>query len=174
MEKTPVMEELSPVKRALLEVRNLRARLMTLEGRAHEPIAVTGAGLRLPGGVDSLQAFWQLLADGVDVVSEVPRERWDNDRYYDEDFRTPGKVSTRYGAFLADVDKFDAAFFGISPREAESMDPQHRLLLEVAWEALERAGEAPSGLADSPTGVYLGISNSDYGRLLLNLSLIHI
>ena len=162
------MEELSPVKRALLEVRNLRAELDALQRRQHEPIAVTGVGLRLPGGVNTPDAYWELLANGLDVVSEVPAERWDNGEYYDPDFRTPGKVSTRYGSFLPDVDKFDPAFFGISPREAESMDPQHRLLLEVTWEALERAGEAPAQLAGSETGVFLGITNSDYQRLLLS------
>jgi acyl transferase domain-containing protein len=162
------MEELSPVKKALLEVRNLRAKLAQLENRSNEPIAVIGMGLRLPGEVDSPEAFWELLRNGVDAVTEVPAERWDNNRYYDSDYRAPGKVSTRHGSFLKGVDQFDAAFFGISPREAESMDPQHRLLLEVTWEALERAGQSPAKLMGSETGVFLGISNSDYQRLLLS------
>ena len=162
------MEELSPVKRALLEVRTLRAKLESLAKRQGEPVAIVGAGLRLPGGVDSLHAYWELLRSGLDVVTETPPERWDNDQIYDADFRTPGKVSTRYGAFLGDVDKFDPAFFGISPREAESMDPQHRLLLEVASEALERSGHAAAELAGSQAGVFLGISNSDYQRLMLS------
>ncbi len=109
-----------------------------------------------------------MLRSGVDAVTEVPASRWDNGRFFDPDFRTPGKVSTRHGSFLKDVDQFDAAFFGISPREAENMDPQHRLLLEVTWEALERAGQAPAGLMGSNTGVFVGISNSDYQRLLLS------
>ena len=162
------MEELSPVKMALLEVRTLRARLDLLEKRRSEPIAITGLGLRLPGGIDSPEGFWELLRSGGDAVTEVPGSRWDNGRFFDADFRTPGKVSTRHGSFLKNVDQFDAAFFGISPREAENMDPQHRLLLEVTWEALERAGQAPAGLMGSNTGVFVGISNSDYQRLLLS------
>ena len=112
-------------------------------------------------------SFWRLLADGVDTITEVPPDRWDIDAYYNADATVPGKMATRYGAFLSDIDRFDAAFFGIAPREAVSMDPQQRLLLEVAWEALENAGQAPEKLAGSDTGVFLGIANSDYFRMLL-------
>lgn len=129
-----------------------------------EAIAIIGYGCRLPGA-DTPQAFWQLLRDGVDAITEVPASRWDVNALYDADAATPGKMSTRWGGFLDQVDQFDPHFFGISPREARSMDPQQRLLLEVAWEALENSGIAPVGLAGSNTGVFMGVWNHDYGRL---------
>lgn len=159
--------ELSPVKQALLEIRRLNARITELENKRPEPIAVTGMALRFPGASNP-ESFWDLLANGVDAVQEVPPTRWDLDQYYSPELQAPGKMSTRYGAFLDDIDQFDARFFGISPREAASMDPQQRLLLETTWEALERAGQAPDQLFDSQTSVYLGMSNSDYYRKLLS------
>ena len=134
---------------------------------AAEPIAVVGLACRFPGAPDA-GAFWRLLRDGVDAVREVPEDRWDIDAYYDPDPDAPGKMYTRHGAFLAEVDRFDPQFFGIAPREAVSMDPQQRLLLEVSWEALEHAGIAPDRLAGSRTGVYVGICNSDYRSLIGN------
>jgi myxalamid-type polyketide synthase MxaC len=130
-----------------------------------EPIAIVGLGCRFPGGADSPDAFWRLLRDGVDAISEVPADRWDVDAYHDPDPEGSGKMASRYGAFLDAVDQFDAAFFGIAPREAMAMDPQQRLLLEVAWEALERAGVAPGSLAGSLTGVFVGLSTTDYAQL---------
>ncbi|MBN2503596.1 MAG: AMP-binding protein, partial [Anaerolineales bacterium] len=127
-----------------------------------EPIAVIGMSCRFPGA-DSPEAFWELLRDGVDAISEVPTGRWDVDAYY-QDSHARGKMITRWGGFLDGIDQFDPGFFGISPREASRMDPQQRLLLEVAWEALENAGVVPSTLAGSPTGVYVGISSYDYAR----------
>ncbi len=129
-----------------------------------EPIAVIGVGCRFPGA-DSPAAFWQLLRDGVDAITEVPAERWDVDAYFDLNPKVPGKMYTRWGGFLANVDVFDAQFFGIAPREAINMDPQQRLLLEVTWEALEHAGQAAANLVGSQTGVFVGISNNDYGNL---------
>ena len=111
-----------------------------------EPIAIVGMGCRFPGAKDP-EAFWQLLRDGVDAITEVPSDRWDINAFYDPDPDVPGKMSTRWGGFLERVDRFDPHFFGISPREAGRMDPQQRLLLEVAWEALEDAGQAPHRLA---------------------------
>ncbi|MBV8317834.1 MAG: AMP-binding protein, partial [Planctomycetaceae bacterium] len=131
-------------------------------------IAIIGIGCRFPGA-DGPEAFWRLLRDGLEAVGEVPADRWDVDAYYDPDPRAPGKLNTRRGGFLDQVDQFDADFFGLSPREAARMDPQQRLLLEVAWEALEDAGQVPERLAGSRTGVFIGISTNDYGRLQWDL-----
>ncbi|MEX1041603.1 MAG: aminotransferase class I/II-fold pyridoxal phosphate-dependent enzyme [Pirellulaceae bacterium] len=132
----------------------------------HEPIAILGIGCRLPGAANPT-AFWNALIAGRDAISEVPPDRWDLDSIYSDQPATPGKMSTRFGGFLENVADFDPAFFGISGREAERMDPQQRLLLEVTWEALENAGIPVRGLSDSQTGVFVGISNSDYGRMMI-------
>jgi acyl transferase domain-containing protein/SAM-dependent methyltransferase len=162
-ERTP--DTLSPTKRALYELRTTRDRLKHLEESATEPMAVIGFGLRFPGGAVDAESFWRLLADGADAITAIPPSRWDAERYFDPNPDTPGRMSTRHGGFLDDVDRFDAPFFNISRREAEAMDPQQRLLLEVAWEALEDAGQNPQGLVGSATGVFLAMSNSDYSRL---------
>jgi acyl transferase domain-containing protein len=159
-------EELSPVKRALLEIRELRARLSAAESAAREPVAIIGTGLRFPGGVRDSEGLWDLLRSGRDAISEIPRDRWDVDAFHDDDADAPGKMFTRHGGFVGDVDRFDAEFFGISPREAESMDPQQRVMLETAWHAFEDAGIAPSSLHGTRTGVFLGVCNNDYGRML--------
>ncbi len=129
------------------------------------PIAVVGLGCRF-AAVSSPAAFWKLLVQGVDAVTEVPRERWDVDAVYDPEPATPGKMNSRWGSFLERIEDFDHGFFGISGREAERMDPQQRLLLEVAWEALEHAGIPADTLPHTATGVFVGISNCDYARLL--------
>ncbi len=142
------------------------------EESENEPIAIIGLSCRFPGAGNA-EAFWKLLCDGVDAISEVPAARFNVNAYYDADPSIPGKINTRWGGFLDRVDGFDAHFFGIAPREAERMDPQQRLILEVAWEALEDAGQDPARLAGSRTGVFVGISNNDYGRARFNdLSLI--
>jgi acyl transferase domain-containing protein/NADPH:quinone reductase-like Zn-dependent oxidoreductase/NAD(P)-dependent dehydrogenase (short-subunit alcohol dehydrogenase family)/acyl carrier protein len=151
------------LKRSLVAIDQLEGKLAAIERARSEPIAIVGIGCRLPGGADTPEEFWRLLHGGVDAVIEVPKERWDIDRYFDPNPDAVGKTYTRWGAFVDDVDKFDAEFFGISPREAVSMDPQQRLLMEVTWEALEHAGIAPSALAGSATAVYVGISTQDYG-----------
>jgi iturin family lipopeptide synthetase A len=130
-----------------------------------EPIAIVGIGCRFPGA-SGPEAFWRLLRDGKDAVRDVPASRWDADAFYDPDPSRPGKMNTRRGGFLEDVDRFDPQFFGISPREVRGMDPQQRLLLEVAWEALEDAGQPPEGLAGTATGVFMGVSSFDYYELL--------
>ncbi|WP_437597390.1 SDR family NAD(P)-dependent oxidoreductase [Sorangium sp. So ce590] len=137
------------------------------EGRAatgNEPIAIVGMGCRLPGGVESPEDFWRLLEQGIDAVRPIPADRWDAAAYYDPDPDAAGKMVVREGAFLATApDRFDARFFGIAPREAIHLDPQHRLLLEVIWEAMEDAGVVPG---EQPlTGVFVGIGPSDYGIL---------
>src|SRR5579875_3773293 len=152
---------LSPKQLALLAMRT-QSKLDAIEQERTEPIAIIGMACRFPGGAQDPESFWRLLRDGVDTVTEVPPERWDADAYYDPDPQAQGKMSTRWGSFLRDVDQFDAAFFGIAPREASSMDPQQRLLLEVAWEAFERAGQTAEQLRGSSTGVFVGIYGSDY------------
>ncbi|MEU4534885.1 type I polyketide synthase [Streptosporangium sp. NPDC023825] len=134
---------------------------------AREPIAVIGLGCRFAAGIDSPAAFWRFLLDGGDAVGEVPAGRWA--RYADrgpEDAAVLRRTTAR-GCFLTDISGFDSEFFGISPREARLMDPQQRILLEVAWEALEHAGIPPADLAGSDTGVFAGVSADDYGRRLL-------
>src|SRR5712692_2264044 len=120
-------DDLSPLRRALLALKNLRGRLDALQSSKTEPIAVVGLGCRFPRAPDP-DAFWKLLSDGVDAVREVPPERWDVDAHYHPDPETPRKTYTRSGAFLDGVDQFDPQFFGISPREAASMDPQQRIV----------------------------------------------
>lgn len=130
-----------------------------------EPIAIIGIGCRFPGAKNP-EAFWQLLCDGVDAITEIPANRWDLRELYDPDPDKPGKMNSRCGGFLQQVDQFDPHFFGISPREAAAMDPQQRLLLEVAWEALEDAGQVRSHLSGTRTGVFVGISNNnDYSQM---------
>src|SRR5579883_3462544 len=113
-----------------------------------EPIAIIGIGCRFPGGIATLKDFWELLRNGVDAITEVPPDRYDIDAYYDPHPATPGKVMSRFGGFLDQVDRFDAGFFGIAPREAGKIDPQHRLLLEVAWDAMEDAGLIPGEMSE--------------------------
>lgn len=129
-----------------------------------EPIAIVGMGCRFPGG-DAPGRFWQLLRGGFDAVGEIPADRWDIDRFYDPNPEALGKMYTRRGGFLRGVDLFDPQFFSISPREAVGIDPQQRLLMEIAWETLEDAGQAPELLEAGRTGVFVGISTCDYARL---------
>jgi acyl transferase domain-containing protein len=160
------VDQLSEVKRALLDLKEVRGRLDELKRSRNEPIAIIGMGCRFPGNCNDPESFWRLLRDGGDTVREVPPSRWDIDAYYDPNPEVQGKMYTRYGSFLENVDRFDAQFFGISPREAVSMDPQQRMLLEVSWEALEQAGQSPARLKGSQAGVFIGITNNDYVRLL--------
>jgi len=152
-------------ERALLTLDELKAKLEAVERRRTEPIAIIGMGCRLPGGGNDPEAFWRLLTQGTDCISEVPSDRWDLETFYDPEQGAPGKMYTRRGGFLDSVDRFDPHFFGIAPREAVSMDPQQRLLLEVCWEALEDAGLAPARLAGSATGVFIGMTSWDYSLL---------
>ncbi|HEY8883773.1 MAG TPA: polyketide synthase, partial [Chloroflexota bacterium] len=162
-------DELSPLQRALVALREMRARMEAIERASAEPIAIVGVGCRFPGGADDPASYWRLLRDGVDAVEQVPLDRWDVDAFYDPDPAAPGRTYTRHGGFLREVDRFDPQFFGISPREAASMDPQQRLLLEVSWEAMENAGQAPDKLTDRRTGVFVGISTNDYLQLQMKL-----
>ncbi|WP_341891915.1 beta-ketoacyl synthase N-terminal-like domain-containing protein [Variovorax sp. YR752] len=143
---------------------------MTFRAAMHSspPVAIVGIGCRYPGGVADARAFWQLLTEGRDAIGEIPRDRFDLDRFYDARPATPGRVMTRWGGFLDNLDRFDAAFFGISPREAERMDPAQRLVLETAWEGLEDAGLDIAALDGSATGVFIGQWLSDFEARLFD------
>jgi len=123
--------------------------------------AIVGYAARFPGAADA-DEFWQVLAEGRDAVSEVPSDRWDVDEFFDPDPDAPGKIVTRRAGFVDDVTGFDAPFFGMSAREVRLLDPQHRLLLETAWRAVEHAGTAPTALAGTNTGVFVGLATHDY------------
>ena len=137
---------------------------MTVDSRK-EPIAIVGIGCRLPGDVYCAADLWNLLLNKTDAISEIPENRWNKDFYYTGDNNNAGKVSVRHGGFVKDIDRFDAAFFGISPVEALRIDPQHRLLLETAYNALDDAGIPVESLSGSDTGVFVGISSHDYGDI---------
>lgn len=130
-----------------------------------EPIAIVGIGCRLPGA-NGPEAFWKLLSEGIEAVTEVPASRWSMQRYYDSDPASPGKMISRHGGFLEGIDQFDPDAFGITHREASRMDPQQRLLLETASEAFENAGVTPGVLRACHCGVFIGISSFDYSRHL--------
>ncbi|MFY1830940.1 SDR family NAD(P)-dependent oxidoreductase [Myxococcus fulvus] len=132
-----------------------------------EPIAVVGLACRMPGAPD-VASFWRRLCEGYDAMREVPAERWDIDAYHDAELQAPGKMVARRASFVDGVQGFDPLFFGISPREAEQMDPQQRLMLELAWEVLEDAGVPATGLRDSSTGVFVGAIWHDYAVLHQN------
>ncbi|MEU7135740.1 SDR family NAD(P)-dependent oxidoreductase [Streptomyces sp. NPDC046261] len=144
---------------------------MSVDGPGTVPcdrlIAVVGTACRLPGGITNLDELWQALHEGRDLVTTVPRDRFDTVRFVDPDMPRPGKSYTDAGGFLDDIAGFDADYFGISPKEAAQMDPQHRLLLELAAEACDDAGICPQSLAGSDTAVLVGISDHSYGALQL-------
>ncbi len=162
------LQDLSPLQRSVLALKELRAQLDALRGRDAEPLALVGMSCRFPGGATDPEAFWRLLCAGVDATADVPAGRWDSAAFYDASPGTPGKTYTERGGFLGDVSQFDAEFFGIAPREAQSLDPQQRLLLEVTWEALEDAGIRKDQLGGSASGVFVGMSSNDYLELLPN------
>ncbi|MGB3179851.1 MAG: SDR family NAD(P)-dependent oxidoreductase [Cyclobacteriaceae bacterium] len=159
MEKT---DNKAIIKKALLEIRKLKAELQGYRQAEQEAVAIVGMGCRFPGGIDSPRAFWQFLSEGKDGVSLVPGERWSSERYFDPS-PAAGKIYTDQGGFVDGIDRFDPFFFGISPREATYIDPQHRILLETAWQALENAGIPVDREHDSHrTGVFVGLTTSDY------------
>lgn len=155
----------STVKQALLKITQLKQRIGELEAQSGAPVAIVGAGVRAPAGITDVAQFWRFLCDAGCAVGEVPASRWDADALYDPSRKAPGSVYTRHGAFVDGIDEFDAAFFNLSGREAEQMDPQQRVLLETAWEALEHAGIDPSSVEGSDCGVFVGLMNQDYADL---------
>ncbi|MGC3001384.1 type I polyketide synthase, partial [Streptomyces sp. G35A] len=132
-----------------------------------EPVAVIGIGCRFAGGADSPQALWNLLMDAVDASGPIPEDRWAPQRAQSRENAAVLTRVTPNGSFLDDISGFDAAFFGISATEARQLDPQQRIALEVAWEALEHAGIPAPSLAGTDTGVFIGVGTDDYGRRLL-------
>lgn len=128
-----------------------------------EAIAIVGMSCRFPGAKD-LESFWKLLIEGRDAIEKVPSDRYDVDQFFSKNNAKSGKLTTRWGGFLKNIDQFDSEFFNLSPREAATMDPQQRLLLEVSWEAIEDAGIVPGGPQWSSTGVFIGISNNEYAK----------
>ncbi|MFL1428034.1 MULTISPECIES: type I polyketide synthase [unclassified Nocardiopsis] len=151
------------VKKMAVDLRQARTRVEELEERDHEPIAIVGIGSRVPGAAGP-EALWDLVAEGRETLGPFPEDRgWDLERLLSPDPDAPGSTYVRSASFLAEAGDFDPAFFGINPREALAMDPQHRLVLETAWEALEHAGIVPDSLRDTPAGVFVGLVGQGYG-----------
>jgi len=169
-ENPSTIATLSPLQKAFLAIEKLQAKLADCEKSRHEPIAVIGMACRFPGRADSLDEYWAMLQNGVDAVGPIPERRWRHEPFYDPAGATPGTTYVNAAAFLDALsdpaEGFDADFFGIPPREAHLIDPQHRLLLELAYEALEHAGIAGRSVKDSNTGVFIGIGQQDYLHLV--------
>ncbi len=157
----PKMQELTEkFKQAIQAIKKLKEEVNTLKSAKNEPIAIIGVACRFPGDVNDLDSYWDLLRNGVDATSEIPADRWSVEKYYDPKPNTTGKMYTKRGAFIKDIDQFDNRFFNISNREALFMDPVHRILLEVAFEAIENAGQDAAKLKHTLTGVYLGFGDT--------------
>ncbi|HTZ45882.1 MAG TPA: thioester reductase domain-containing protein [Jatrophihabitans sp.] len=168
MENRPAEASRAQLIEALRTITQLQEQLRASReerGTRTEPVAIVGRSLRMPGGADSPRDWWPLLHDGVDATSEFPADRADARELFHPDPDHPGTAHVIRGGFLGRVDGFDPAVFGISPREATGMDPQQRMALELCWEALEDAAIAPDRLTDTATGVFLGVSTTDYVRM---------
>ncbi|MFE0464214.1 SDR family NAD(P)-dependent oxidoreductase, partial [Kitasatospora sp. NPDC058965] len=155
------------LKRVTADLAQTRRRLQEVEAGDQEPIAIVAMACRYPGGIQSPEDLWRVVADGVDAVSPFPTDRgWPLDSLLDADSDATGTSYVSHGGFVHEVGQFDPVLFGISPREAAAMDPQQRLMLEVSWEALERAGLDPDSLRGAPVGVFTGSGIQDYASVL--------
>jgi myxalamid-type polyketide synthase MxaC len=152
--------------RVLESLKEARQRLEQVDRAKREALAIIGMGCRFPGAADSPDSYWSLIAEARDAVIDVPRDRWPHEMFFGED-EAVGKMRFRQAGFVDGIGSFDAAFFGISPREAERMDPQQRMLLQVAWDAIDDAGLNVESLAGSRTGVWVGVNSHDYLNLQL-------
>ncbi len=159
------LADFSAVKLALMAQ---EARAQTAQVLRADPVAIVGMACRTPGGCDTPDAFWRLLAAGVDATSDIPADRFDTAPWRDPDPAAAGKMQATRGGFLTQIDSFDADYFGILPREAEQMDPQQRIALETAIEAIDDAGALPSELRGTRAGVFMACYHSDYARLVLD------
>jgi len=147
------------------EIKRLKQKLKKYEQRENDPIAIVGIGCRYPGGIYDAHSFWEFLEEGRSGIKEMVDERWDMAEFYDPDPTAPGKMYTKWAAMLDEPERFDTDFFGISPREAETLDPQHRFLLECTLDCLEDAGYSTESMVGTRTGVYVGIASADYAHL---------
>lgn len=155
------------LERVTAELRTTRTRLKELEESRSEPIAIVGMACRFPEGIDTPEKLWETAVSGREVLGPYPTDRgWDLDGLFDDDASVRGKTYSRYGSFIRNAADFDAAFFGMSPREARVTDPQHRLLLETSWEAVESAMIDPASLVGSDTAVFMGAIVDEYGDRL--------
>ncbi|WP_445373687.1 type I polyketide synthase [Photorhabdus tasmaniensis] len=144
--------------------------LEELLGEKFEPIAIVGMSMRFPGEVNNSEAFKSMLLNARDGITEIPKDRWENDDYYSDVSGILGSINTHSGGYVRDIDKFDPSFFSISPKEANNIDPQQRMMLELTWEALEQGNIDPSKLKGSNGSVYVGLSSVDYTRELIGLA----
>jgi acyl transferase domain-containing protein len=158
-------------KSTIEQVKTQDVRTAVPAGRHVEPIAIIGMGCRLPGGSTTPERFWELLRDGKDAVTEIPRDRFDIDPYYDPTPGIPGKTHTRYGAFVDGITEMDPVFSGVAPKNAASIDPQHRLFAAVCWAAIEDAGIPPLSLDGTLTGVFVGMWSVEYWHRLASRSI---
>ena len=144
---TQRLESMTPLQRAVFALKETQARLEAIQRQRSEPIAIVGMACRFPGGANDAESYWRLLCEGVNAIRETPPDRWDANAFYDPDPAAPGKMNTRWGGYLDRIDEFDNHFFGISDREAARIDPQQRILLELAWEAWRMRACRPRGCA---------------------------